>query len=374
MVSCGVAGPPVVLGNAVRIGDVRMENGRNPPAGPTESSQQRIALTDKVAFLAGPDAYPDAPPRVTAVETHMSWVFLTELFAHKLKKPVRNEFLDYTTLEARRRFCEEEVRLNQRLASGVYIGTAPLSVDPAGRLAIDGEGEIVDWLVRMRRLPPERMLDRAIAQGTARVADLEGAARLLATFHATAIRVAIPPSAFRRRLADAIAANQRVLEAPAFDLPRDSVIAACGALVRALEDHPALFEKRVRRGRVIEGHGDLRPEHVCLGPDPAVIDSLEFDRDFRVVDWVDELAFLAMECERLGSPGAGKVILETCCKALNDRPEEALINFYKAFRALLRAKLSILHLRDEAVRDREAWRPLALDYLRLAGIYAERLI
>lgn len=350
-----------------------MENERNPPTDPAGSPQRGIALADKVAFLAGPDACPDAPPRVTAVETHMSWVFLTGQFAHKLKKPVRNEFLDYGTLEARRRFCEEEVRLNQGLAAGVYIATAPLSVDPAGHLAIGGEGEIVDWLVRMRPLPRERMLDRAISRGTARVADLQGIARLLAAFHGTAIRVAIPPGAFRRRLADAIAVNRRVLEATALDLPRESVIAVCGALVRFLEEQPALFEERVRRGRIIEGHGDLRPEHVCLGPAPAVIDSLEFNRDFRVVDGVDELAFLAMECERLGSPGAGKVILETCCAALDDRPPEALINFYKAFRALLRAKLSILHLRDKAVRDREVWRPLALDYLRLAGLYAERL-
>ena len=351
-----------------------MENRRNPQAGPREAAGQGIALADRVAFLARPDAYPDAPPRVQAVETHMSWVFLTELFAHKMKKPVRNEFLDYATLDARRRFCEEEVRLNQRLAPAVYIGTAPLSVDPAGQLRIDGDGEIVDWLVRMRRLPRERMLDHAIEQGVARVEELEAVALLLADFYRNAIRVAIPPSGLRRRLADAIAANRRVLEAPAFELPRETVNAACATLVRALEDQATLFEKRVRRGRVIEGHGDLRPAHVSLGPEPAVIDCLEFDRDFRVQDWVDELAFLAMECERLGSPGAGKVILETCCNALDDKPPEPLINFYKAFRALLRAKLSILHLRDEAVRDRDAWRPLALDYLRLAGVYAERLI
>ena len=349
-----------------------MENERNPHAGPIETAG--IALADRVAFLSESGAWPDAPPRVQALETHMSWVFLTELFAHKMKKPVRNEFLDYSSLEARQRFCEEEVRLNQKLAPGVYIGTTPLRVDAAGGLRIDGDGEIVDWLVCMRRLAPERMLEHAVAHGTAQVAELEAAARLLAGFYRDAIRVAIPPSGFRRRLTEAIAANRRVLEAPEFELPVDSVIATCGQLSRILEDQPALFEKRVRRGRVIEGHGDLRPAHVSLGPEPVVIDSLEFNRDFRVVDWVDELAFLAMECERLGSPGAGKVILETCCNELDDKPPEPLVNFYKAFRALLRAKLSILHLRDEAVRDRESWRPLALDYLRLAGIYAERLI
>ncbi len=351
-----------------------MKNGCKPNAGPPETAGREIALAEKVAFLAGRDAWPDAPSRVTAVETNMSWVFLTELFAHKIKKPVRNDFLDYATLEARRRFCEEEVRLNHRLAPGVYIGTTPLSVDTAGQLRIDGGGEVIDWLVRMRRLAPERMLEFAVTRGTVKVAELESVARLLADFYGGAVRVAIPPSGFRRRLADAIAANRRELEAPEFQLPVDTVAAVCGPLSRMLEDQAGLFEKRVRRGRVIEGHGDLRPAHVSLGPEPAVIDCLEFNRDFRVQDWVDELAYLAMECERLGSPGAGKVILETCCGELNDKPPAPLINFYKAFRALLRAKLSILHLRDEAVRDRESWRPLALDYLRLAETYAGRLI
>ena len=124
---------------------------------------------------------------------------------------------------------------------------------------------------------------------------------------------------------------------------------------------------------MVEGHGDLRPEHVCLGPDPAVIDCLEFNRDFRILDWADELAYLAMECERLGSPGAGTEILETCCRDLDDRPPAALIHFYKAFRALLRARLAILHLRDADVRDPEKWRPRCMEYLALAESSAGRL-
>jgi aminoglycoside phosphotransferase family enzyme len=124
---------------------------------------------------------------------------------------------------------------------------------------------------------------------------------------------------------------------------------------------------------VVEGHGDLRPEHVYLGPEPAVIDCLEFNRDFRIQDWADELAYLAMECERLGSPGVGKVILETCCRALDDRPPATLIDFYKAYRALLRANLAIQHLRDEDVGDPEKWRLRTAEYLDLAETYAGRL-
>ncbi len=131
-----------------------------------------------------------------------------------------------------------------------------------------------------------------------------------------------------------------------------------------------MFEQRIRRGRVVEGHGDLRPEHVYLGPNTAVIDCLTFDRELRIVDWADELAFLAMECEMLGSPETGAVILEECFTVLDDRPPPALIRFYKAHRALLRARLSILHLDDAQTRDPAKWRARAAAYLHLAESHA----
>ena len=329
---------------------------------------------DKVAFLRSPGSYPDAPPDVEVVETHMSWVFLSELFAHKLKKPVQNEFLDYRTLEARRRYCEEEIRLNRQLAPNVYIAAVPLVADAGGNLHLDGDGEAVDWLVRMRRLPSGRMLDKAIAGETAGAEEQQAIAALLADFFAGAIKVAIPPVAFHRRLADAIAANRRALEAPEFGMPTAVLGRVAGALTGLLADDPKLFEARVRRGRVIEGHGDLRPEHILSELSPVVIDRVEFNREFRLLDWVEELSFLALECERLGSPGAGKMILESVCNALGDRPPEALISFYKAHRALLRAKLSILHLRDQTISDRENWRSLARSYLELAQTYAGRIL
>ncbi len=329
---------------------------------------------DKVAFLRQPGSYPDAPPGVEVVETHMSWVFLTELFAHKLKKPVQNEFLDYRSLAARRRYCEEEIRLNQQLAPNVYIAVVPLVADPGGNLHLDGDGEAVDWLVRMRRLPSERMLDKAITRGTAGAPEQQAIAALLADFFAGAIKVVIPPSVFRRRLADAIAANRRTLEAPEFGMPTAILGRVAGALDGMLADNAKLFEARVRRGRLVEGHGDLRPGHILSEPSPVIIDRVEFNREFRLLDWVEELSYLALECERLGSPGAGKMILETVCNALGDRPPEALISFYKAHRALLRAKLSILHLRDRDISDRENWRALARSYLELAQTYAGRLL
>jgi len=350
-----------------------MVEARNRSAGRRASAGQRVPLADKVALLRRPDAYPDAPTHVDAVETHMSWVFLTDLSAYKLKKPVRYDFLDFRSLEARRRSCHDEVRLNRRLAPKIYIAAVPLVLDDGGALHIAGEGETVDWLVWMHRLPSERMLDRAILAGAVAAEDLQAVARLLADFFAQAVRVAVSPSELRRRLAEAIGQNRQALDAPEFELPAATIGAVCDTLGKMLMDDAPLFDRRVRDGCVVEGHGDLRPEHVYLGPEPAVIDCLEFNRDFRILDWADELAYLAMECERLGSPGAGMAILESCCRELDDGPPPALIHFYKAYRALLRAKLAILHLRDEDVREPEKWRPRTLEYLRLAESYAGRL-
>lgn len=336
-------------------------------------STASVTLEDKVSFLSRPEAYRDRPPAVEVVETHMSWVFLTELFAHKLKKPVRYDFLDFRDIESRRHFCEEEVRLNRRLAPDIYIAAVPLALSPGVGLALDGQGEPVDWLVRMKRLPADRMLDRAILARTVEPPDIEGIAALLARFYDTALPVALPPATYRRRIADAVAEQRQVLLRQEFELPRQLIEAITGRLRKLLTGEARLFDRRVRQGRIIEGHGDLRPEHVFLGPRPAIIDCLEFNRDFRILDWLDELSFLAMECEALGTPEVGEMVLRDVCMRLGDEPPAELVLFYKAFRATLRAKLAILHLQDDTVRDPGAWRARAESYLRLAGSYVDRL-
>ena len=119
-------------------------------------------LSEKVAFLRRPEAYASRPPSVELKETHMSWLFLTDRYVWKLKKPVRYDYLDFSTVEARKADCELEVKLNRRLAPDVYLGVVSLVSDPHGRMQLGGEGQVVDWLVMMRRLPVDRMLDAAI--------------------------------------------------------------------------------------------------------------------------------------------------------------------------------------------------------------------
>lgn len=330
-----------------------------------------VDIGAKLAFLRQPGAYPELPAQVSAVETHMSWVFLTERHAYKLKKPVRWEFLDFSTIEARRRDCEVEVRLNRCLAADVYLGVVPLTME-GGRLALDGRGPVADWLVKMRRLPRERMLDRLIARGGVRPADLQPMIVLLAHFYAAGT-IRDDAEVFLRRLRLNAEANAAELAVPAHRLPAERVAAILAAQTALLEREPELFRRRVRDGRIVEGHGDLRPEHVCLETVPVIIDCLEFNRDFRILDCADDLAFLALECERLGSMELADAIFDLYGQASGDRPPQKLVDFYKSCRACLRAKLALWHLRDGEAPAADGWVALAREYLALAEKYAARL-
>ncbi|MCL5059610.1 MAG: hypothetical protein M1449_03285 [Candidatus Thermoplasmatota archaeon] len=329
------------------------------------------ALEAKLGFLKRPDAYPEAPARVEALETHMSWVFLTDTHAYKLKKPVRYAYLDFSTVEARRLDCEEEARLNRRLAADVYLGVIPLVLGADGRMSLGGAGETVDWLVRMRRLPADRMLDRLLRRGAVEQAEIGRLARRLACFYAEAAAEAITPEAYRQGLAGRIEDNLHELASPEFGLAPGLLERLAHLQLSFLQSHAELLDSRVRQGRIVEGHGDLRPEHVCLLAEPVVIDCLEFRREFRILDPADELGYLALECERLHAPQVGRWLLEAYREASGDAPPEALIHFYQSCRAVLRAKLALWHLRDDGRHPPGKWIATAGDYLELAQRHAD---
>jgi len=333
--------------------------------------QAAVSLEAKLGFLGRPDAYPEAPSRVDAVETHMSWVFLTDTHAYKLKKPVRYDYLDFSTVEARRQNCEEEVRLNRRLAAEVYLGVAPLVVDAAGRLSLGGAGETVDWLVRMRRLPANRMLDHLLRNGAVEQADIRQLAQRLARFYAALPAEPLTPEAYRQSLAGQIEDNLRELGSPEFGLPREGPAGLARIQLHFLQGHAEWFDQRVQAGRIVEGHGDLRPEHVCLLAEPVVIDCLEFNREFRILDPANELGYLALECERLHAPQAARWLLDGYAEASGDVPPAALLHFYQSCRAMLRAKLALWHLRDDGRHPPEKWIATARDYLEWAQRHAD---
>lgn len=336
---------------------------RHPP-----DNAAAVGIAAKVAFLRRPQAWPETAA-VDVVETHMSWVFLTDHYVYKLKKPMRLERLDFSTLEARRWNCQEELRLNRELAGPeVYLDVLPL-VWRAGELTVGGDGETVDWLVKMARLPRARLLDRAIREGTVDADAVRRAARRLQRFHAAQPPEPFAPGAYPARVAARVSVEMSELGQPEWRFDAEILRELADRLGAFVAREGSLLEARARDGRIVEGHGDLRPEHVCLLPEPVIIDRLEFDRDLRVADTADELALLGMECERLGASWVGAVLLEVMRDG-GDDPPERLVQFYAALRACTRARLAIWHLADPAVRDHERWRGVAATYLGLALAHA----
>jgi aminoglycoside phosphotransferase family enzyme len=336
------------------------------------SEIEEPTLDHKVAFLSDPNAYPDKLTVVTRRETHMSWIFFAGDRVYKLKKPVRFTYLDFSTLPRREAACRNELRLNRRLAADVYLGVVTLTATRRG-LALGGDGTVVDWLVVMRRLDEGQTLERAIEEHRVETWQLDRLIANLVRFYRRAEPVLWSPAIHRRGWQDSLAYNRRVLLDPRLGLPAGLVRRIDSVQRRFVATRSGLLTKRISGRHMVEGHGDLRAEHIWLGDPVRIIDCLEFNPRLRAVDPFDEIAFLSLECERLGAAWAGRHIRRGVSRGLRDGLTEALFLFYRCHRATLRARLAIAHLLEDNPRTPEKWPRLARLYLRIAAADATRL-
>ncbi|GAA4545032.1 bifunctional aminoglycoside phosphotransferase/ATP-binding protein [Amycolatopsis samaneae] len=306
------------------------------------------------------------PPAWAAVhETHIGAVFLVGDHAYKLKKPVDLGFLDFTSRTARRRVCHREVELNRRLAPDVYLGVADLT---------GPDGEPCDHFVVMRRMPEERRLSTVVKQGEPLDTQVDRLARLLASFHARADRSAEISAEGSR---DAIRARWEASFAQVGPFHGPVLDAAEAAetehLTREfLAGREALFDRRIADGRIVDGHGDLLADDIfCLDDGPRVLDCLEFDDRLRRLDGLDDVAFLAMDLERLGAASLAARLLDRYAEFSGDPAPAALRHHYLAYRAFVRVKVACLRHRQgdgsSAPLARQYAR-IALDHLRAARV------
>jgi uncharacterized protein len=343
------------------------------------------ATRDLTAWLLQPETYSHGPARVEHVETHISHVFLTGELVYKLKKPVRYDFLDFTTLAAREEACREELRLNRRLAPDAYLAVVPVLRTDGGEFRLGGEHEhgqdepIVDWLVKMRRLPTEQSLEALAQSGELRPADIDRLADTLAGFYASLDRLPISPDEYRARTLAHVRGNRQALletgelfgaETGEGASPAAVIRRVSGFQLTLLHCAPELFDERVRAGKVVDGHGDLRPEHICLADPVAIFDCIEFSADFRRIDVADELAFLAAECDFLGVPWVGPQILKRYQEQSGDEVPTVLLDFYKTYRACVRAKVAALRAKQLEGATQSKAIAEAARHLKLADGYA----
>jgi aminoglycoside phosphotransferase family enzyme/predicted kinase len=323
-----------------------------------------------VRWLSRPETYPHRPDRVEQVETHVSQVFLAGSHVYKLKKPVKYDFLDFSTAAVREQACREEVRLNRRLAPDAYLGVVPIIRCGDSAYRLGGHGRVVDWLVEMRRLPTELTLDALHHRGKLRPDHIERLADALVRFYRSLAPLDVSPQSYRERTLAHVRGNLRELLAVKHHLPRGVVERVHGFQLQLLLLRPAIFEDRVRAGRIVDGHGDLRPEHVCLSEPIQIFDCIEFSPDFRRIDVADELAFLAAECDYLGADWVGPQLLQAYQDQSGDQPPAVLLDFYKSYRACVRAKVAALRADQLKGPAQEKAAIEARRHLELADRYA----
>jgi aminoglycoside phosphotransferase family enzyme/predicted kinase len=318
--------------------------------------------------LARPDAFPSPrPARVDVEETHASWVFLGDRDVYKVKKPVNFGFLDYSTLDLRKRACAAEVALNGRLAPDVYRGVVAVRRRADGSLGLDGGDEsdaaIVDWAVHMTRMPDDARADHRLLAGRLPGAIIDRVADRIAAFHSTA-----PSDARTAACGSVEAVGKNVVEN--FAQTRGALSAhVAPAEAREIEEwqldflgrNVALFEARISAGRVRDGHGDLRLEHVYVGAggggggegdagiDGAItiLDCIEFNERFRFADVCADVAFLSMDLSWHQRVDLAERLLARYAQSAGDYDLYALVDFYASYRAFVRGKVSTMLAADD---------------------------
>ena len=333
-------------------------------------AREPASMAEKLTLLRNPRSYRQRPSRIRVIETHFSWLFLTPRLVYKLKKPLRHASMDYRTLAARARGCRAEVRLNRRLAPAIYRSVETLRRDRTGNLRLGGNGRVEDYLVKMRRVPDRALLDRVLRRRRLSSRDLARILRCLVAFYRREKSRPIAAKDYRQRLRTECRDSERVLERQRRPVVSSLVKAVTAAQRRYIRLNARRLDER--GAHVLEGHGDLRAEHVCLTSGIAVIDCLEFDRSLRLRDPLHDLATLALECARLRGDALGLAILRGYCQRSGDRVPDDLLYFYLSLSALTRARLAAWHVHDPQFPNPRPWLRRAASYLRDAQRYAVR--
>ncbi|GAM10621.1 putative protein [Geobacter sp. OR-1] len=325
--------------------------------------------------LLRPEAFDDFTQKVALRQTHISYLFFTDCHVYKIKKPVDFGFLNFTSVDRRRFYCEEEVRLNRRLSPDVYLGVVEVRQNIEGA-TFSGDGQIIDYAVKMRRLPEERMLDCLVETGEVTETDLLHIASKVAQFHLSTERNA---EISRFGATDSITRTWDENFNLAAQFIGETVSGEDIAILkewvkRFLTVNPQLFADRIDGGFIRDCDGDLHLGNICVGEDVWIFDCIEFNTSFRYIDTASDIAFLLMDLDFHFRSDLGRIFLDEYCRQTSDFACLPIVEFYKVYRAFVRGKVAGLAMRDAAIsqHERETARESSIAYFRLARGYVLR--
>ncbi|NLN60321.1 MAG: AAA family ATPase [Deltaproteobacteria bacterium] len=325
--------------------------------------------------MSDPAFYPFHTESVEVIQTHISWVFIAGDEVFKVKKAVNFGFLDFTTREKRKFYCEEEVRLNRRLAPQVYLGVVEISIDETGKPVLAGEGTAVEYAVHMNKVPADRMLKKLLSRPDFEPAVITAVAGKLADFHRKADTGGLIDETggletVRRNHEENFSQTEPFIGI--------TLSAFRHAFIRSyarafLSDHEPLFRRRVKEHRIRDCHGDLHLEHIVVdGEEIIIFDCIEFNERFRFTDVAAETAFLAMDLDFNGYSDLSRFFIQAYIDASDDREISTLTRFYQCYYAFVRGKVTGFRLQDTqgSGDDGEATTQTAMRYFDFAFSYA----
>ncbi|MHB8137056.1 MAG: bifunctional aminoglycoside phosphotransferase/ATP-binding protein [Smithellaceae bacterium] len=330
-----------------------------------------------IESMTRPSFYPHKPQTVELVQTHISYVFIAGDYVYKVKKPVNFGFLDFTTLEQRKFYCEEELRLNRRLAPSIYQDVVPIMQNDQGELSPGGAGKIIDYAVRMKKLPLDKMLKILLAQNLADQKIMDAVAGKIARFHKEAdtggtIDGMGSIETIRHNTDENFAQTEKYLDVT---IPAYQFRFIKEYVERFLAANKYLLEKRVAEHKIRDCHGDLHLEHICIADEIIIFDCIEFNERFRFGDVAAEVAFLTMDLDYNGYHLKAEDFVRSYLQYSGDTDMHALLNFYRCYYAYVRGKVISFRLDQKEIpeAERKEIKQTASKYFDLAYTYAARL-
>ena len=329
-------------------------------------------LPELVQALLDPKLYPDNPQKVEWVQTQMSLIFLTGDYVYKVKKPVDLGFLDYTTLEKRKLFCEQELNLNRRLSPDVYLEVVPI-VRRNGKILLGGRGDVIEYAVKMRQLPAERMMDVLLSRNQVSKEMIRTVALKVADFHERAetneeISSYGSLTVIRTNTDENFTQTEKYIGVSISPDQYQSIKAYTESFI---EQNTGLFERRIKDGKIRDCHGDLHSAHICFVNGISIYDCIEFNYRFRYCDVAAEVAFLAMDLDYHDHPDLSGSFVDAYAERSQDNELLKSLAFYKCYFACVRGKVSCFKFDDPLVPEDEKDKAMAIarNYFSLAASY-----
>ncbi len=335
-------------------------------------------IQEQINSLLLEGEFPEVSAERDLIETHISWVFICHRFVYKIKKPIKYSFLDFSTLEKRKKYCKREIELNKRLTDAIYLDVVPIN-RLNDHYKIGGNlGTVIDYAVRMLKMDRTKQMDQLLVQNKVTKSDIQNLAKKIALFHGNTVIIYQKEVLDIQEKFNDLKAEKEYLAAQSNGSMYATII---GSAIKASDDflkrNKDLLAARLRAGFFRDCHGDLHSRNIFLLPSPQPFDCIEFNDDYRQIDVLNEVAFLCMDLDAFGKKDLSELFLEYYNQffpSMKSSKEHHLFVYYKAYRANVRAKVNSLRAKS-AVNEKERTKALSeVDkYLRLMESYLKTL-